>query len=176
MRFTPLDISGAWLIDIEPIADERGSFARSFCAREFADHGIASEFPQHSLSYNIRKGTVRGMHFQKAPHEEGKLVGCISGAIFDVCLDLRPGSPTYLRWYGAELSAGNRRQLYVPPGCAHGFQTLTDDAEVNYRISTFYAPEASAGVRYNDPRFGIEWPLPITLMSDRDRNLPDFTG
>ncbi|MBI1360384.1 MAG: dTDP-4-dehydrorhamnose 3,5-epimerase [Alphaproteobacteria bacterium] len=176
MRFTPLDIKGAWLIDIEPIADERGSFARTVCAREFAQHGMATNYPQHSISHNLKKGTLRGMHFQTAPHAEAKLVGCIRGAIFDVCLDLRPDSPSFLRWQGFELSAENQRQLYIPEGCAHGFQALSDDALVNYRISEFYAPDASVGYRYNDPKFAISWPLPVTMISDRDRDLPDFAG
>jgi dTDP-4-dehydrorhamnose 3,5-epimerase len=174
MRFTSLEIGGAFVIDVEAHADERGSFARSFCSREFAEHGLPEHFPQHSLSYNVRKGTLRGMHFQKAPHEEGKLVGCIRGAIFDVCLDLRRDSPTFLKWQGFELSADNRRQLYIPKGCAHGFQTLTDAAEVNYRISEFYVPDAGAGYRYNDPAFGVQWPLPVSMISDRDRDYPDF--
>lgn len=176
MHFTPLRISGAWLIDIERHTDERGSFARSYCAREFAAHGMPVDFPQHSLSYNFRKGTLRGLHYQTPPHEEGKLVGCIRGAIFDVCVDLRADSPTYRQWEGFELSADNHRQLFIPKGCAHGFQTLTDDAEVNYRISEFHAPGAGAGVRYDDPAFGIVWPLPVSVISDRDRDYPDFTG
>ena len=176
MHFSHLDIRGACLIEPELIGDSRGSFARNFCAREFAEHGLATEFPQHSISRNVLKGTVRGMHFQTAPHEEAKLVWCTRGAIFDVCLDLRPGSPTFRNWIGFELSADNGRQLYIPQGCAHGFQTLTDDAEIFYRISQYYAPEASVGVRFDDPAFGIEWPLPVTAMSDRDRNLPDFKG
>lgn len=176
MRFLPVDIHEACLIELEPVGDARGSFARNFCAREFAEHGLASEFPQHSISRNGRKGTLRGMHFQTAPHEEAKLVWCTRGAIFDVCLDLRPGSPTFKKWAGFDLSADNARQLYIPKGCAHGFQTLTDDTEIFYRISQYYAPEASAGVRFDDPAFAIKWPLPVTEMSDRDRNLPDFRG
>jgi dTDP-4-dehydrorhamnose 3,5-epimerase len=174
MRFTHLEIPQACLIEAEPMADIRGSFARTFCAREFAEQGLASDFPQHSISRNARSGTLRGMHFQSAPHEEAKLVWCTRGAVFDVCLDLRPSSPTFKKWVGFELSADNARQLYLPKGCAHGFQTLTDDAEIFYRISQYYAPEASVGVRFDDPAFGIKWPLPVTAMSDRDRNLPDF--
>jgi dTDP-4-dehydrorhamnose 3,5-epimerase len=174
MKFKPLSIHEACLIEPEPIGDSRGSFARNFCAREFAAHGLATEFVQHSLSRNALKGTLRGMHFQTAPHQEAKLVWCTKGAIFDVYLDLRPGSPTFLKWEGYELSGENGRQLYIPAGCAHGFQTLTDDAEIFYRISQFYAPEASTGVRFDDKAFGIEWPLPVTVMSDKDKAWPDF--
>ncbi len=174
MRFTPLEITGAFIVDLDPISDTRGSFARSFCAREFAEHGLASMFPQHSRSQNKVKGTLRGMHWQTAPHEEAKLVGCVRGAIFDVCLDLRRGSSSYLQWRGVELSAENRRQLYIPQGCAHGFQTLTDDAEVNYLISAEYAPESARGARFDDPAFGIKWPLPVTAISDKDRDCADY--
>ena len=176
MHFNHLAIREACLIEPELVGDVRGSFARNFCAREFAEHGLAIEYPQHSISRNAHKGTLRGMHYQTPPHEEAKLVWCTRGAIFDVCLDLRRGSPTFKKWVGFELSAENARQLYVPKGCAHGFQTLTNDAEIFYRISQYYAPEASTGVRFDDPAFGIEWPLPVTAMSDRDRNLPDFSG
>lgn len=175
MRFTPLEIKGAFIVDLEPIADERGSFARSFCAREFGELGLATQFPQHSRSQNAVKGTLRGMHWQSAPHEEAKLVSCVRGAIFDVCLDLRRDSTTYLQWRGVELSADNRRQLYIPAGCAHGFQTLTDDAEINYLISAYYTPGAGAGARFDDPAFAIAWPLPVSAMSDKDRGWPDWT-
>lgn len=174
MIFQNTRIHETCLIEPERIGDSRGSFARNFCAREFAAHGLATDFPQHSVSRNARRGTLRGMHFQTAPHEEAKLVWCTHGAIFDVCLDLRPASPTYLQWEGFELSAENGRQLYIPPGCAHGFQTLADDAEIFYRISAYYAPEASTGVRFDDKAFGIEWPLPVTVMSDKDKAWPDF--
>jgi dTDP-4-dehydrorhamnose 3,5-epimerase len=176
MRFTPLEITGAFIVDLEPISDTRGSFARSFCAREFAEHGLTGVFPQHSRSQNTVKGTLRGMHWQAAPHEEAKLVGCVRGAIFDVCLDLRRGSATYLQWRGVELSAENRRQLYVPQGCAHGFQTLSDDAEVHYLISAEYAPESARGARYDDPAFGIKWPLPVSAISERDRTCADYVA
>ena len=174
MRFTPLEITGAFVIDLEPVADARGAFARSFCARAFADHGLASVFPQHSRSYNTVKGTLRGLHWQEPPHQEAKLVGCPRGAIFDLCLDLRRNSPTYLQWRGVELSAENRRQLYIPEGCAHGFQTLTDDAEVNYLISNEYAPQAARGARYDDPAFAIQWPAPVSMISDKDAGWPDW--
>ncbi len=174
MRFSPLTIIGAWLIELEPQSDVRGSFARTFCAREFAGQGLATDYPQHSRSRNFAKGTLRGMHYQRPPLAEAKLVSCTHGAIHDVCLDLRQDSPTFLQWQGFDLSADNGRQLYIPEGCAHGFQALTDDSEVTYRISAFYDPSASAGVRYNDPRFAIRWPLPVSSISDRDRDWPDF--
>ncbi len=175
MIFTKLSIHEACLIDPEPIGDSRGSFARNFCVKEFAAHGLATEYVQHSVSRNAVKGTLRGMHFQTAPHQEAKLVWCTRGAILDICLDLRPESPTYLKWEGYELSGANGRQLYIPPGCAHGFQTLSDDSEIFYRISQFYAPDASTGVRFDDPAFGIAWPLLPTVMSDKDKSWPDFT-
>lgn len=174
MRFSQLEIEGAWLVDLEPVGDARGSFARTFCAQTFAGHGLVSEFRQHSVSRNSTKGTLRGMHFQSAPHAEAKLVSCRQGAIFDVCLDLRPSSPTFLNWCGFELNAENGRQLYLPRGCAHGFQTLSEDAEVTYRISDDYAPASAGGYRHDDPAFGIAWPLAPTVMSDKDRAWPDF--
>ncbi len=176
MRFTPLEIEGAWLVELEPVGDARGSFARTFCAEEFGRHGLVSAFRQHSVSRNSTKGTLRGMHFQAAPHEEAKLVSCRRGAIFDVCLDLRSASPTYLKWCGFELNAENGRQLYLPRGCAHGFQTLSDDAEVTYRISDDYAPASAGGYRHNDPAFAIAWPLAPTVMSEKDKGWPDFRG
>jgi dTDP-4-dehydrorhamnose 3,5-epimerase len=174
MRFHTLAIGGAWLIELEDHADDRGSFARTFCAHEFGERGLVTHFPQHSRSRNHAKGTLRGMHYQKAPYAEAKLVSCTHGAIFDVCLDLRPDSPTYLKWQGVELTPENGRQLYIPEGCAHGFQTLKNDSEVFYRISAFHDPSAASGVRYNDSRFGIAWPLPVSVISGRDRDYPDF--
>lgn len=174
MRFSSLAIAGAWLVEIEPHGDIRGSFARTFCAREFAEHGLATNYPQHSRSRNFARGTLRGMHYQRSPHAEAKLVSCTRGAIFDVCLDLRRDSPTFLHWQGLDLSDENGRQFYIPEGCAHGFQALTDDSEVTYRISEYYEQSASAGVRYDDPRFAIRWPLPVASISDRDRDWPDF--
>jgi dTDP-4-dehydrorhamnose 3,5-epimerase len=176
MRFEAIGLDGAWLIHPEPVQDERGFFARMFCANEFAAHCLETTFPQHSVSHSSRKGTVRGMHFQTAPHEEVKLVRCVAGAIFDVIIDLRPGSPTFRRWQGFELTADNGLQLYIPKGFAHGFQTLTDDARINYLISEIYAPAAASGVRHDDPAFGIKWPLPVTTISDKDLRWPDFTG
>jgi dTDP-4-dehydrorhamnose 3,5-epimerase len=170
MRFIATTFSEAWLLEPEPIRDERGYFARTFCMREFAKRGLETTFVQHSRSYSAKKGTLRGMHFQTPPHTEVKVVSCVSGAIYDVIVDLRPNSPTYSTWQGFELSAENGRQLYVPAGFAHGFQTLTDGALLNYLISAFYEPTASTGVSYDDPRIGIRWPLPVTVISERDRS------
>lgn len=174
MLFTKTDLDGAWLIDPDPFRDARGWFARTFCEREFAEHGLETRFAQHSTSQNALKGTLRGMHFNRAPHAEAKLVRCLRGAIYDVIIDLRPGSPTYKRWIGAELTAENLRQIYIPRGFAHGFQTLTDACEIGYMISDFYVPEAATGVRHDDPAFAIEWPLPVTILSDKDKAWPDF--
>lgn len=175
MRFTPLTIPGAFVIDLEPITDARGSFARSFCANEFAAHGLRTTFPQHSRSQNLKKGTLRGMHWQEPPHAEAKVVTCVRGGVYDVCLDLRRDSPAYLKWHGVELTAENRSQLYIPEGCAHGFQALTDNAEISYLISAFWTPEAGRGARFDDPAFGIAWPLPVTEMSDKDRGWAAWT-
>jgi dTDP-4-dehydrorhamnose 3,5-epimerase len=176
MIFREAALSGAWLIDIEPAQDERGFFARTWCEREFAAHGLEAGIVQESVSHNIRRGTLRGLHFQRAPHEETKIVRCVRGAIFDVIVDLRPESPTYQRWEGIELTAENRRALLVPQGCAHGFQTLADDTEVFYQISNFFAPQAGAGYRYDDQAFAIAWPVPVTVISDRDLRWPRFDG
>jgi dTDP-4-dehydrorhamnose 3,5-epimerase len=175
VRFVPAGLEGAYLLEPEPFADERGSFARVWCRDELAEHGLTAELAQCSVSRNTHAGTLRGMHFQRAPHEEAKLVRCIRGAIFDVIVDLRAGSPTLGRWAGFRLDPENGAALYVPEGFAHGFQTLTDDAEVLYMISHRYVPEASTGVRWDDPAFGIEWPnAPERTISERDRAWPDF--
>jgi dTDP-4-dehydrorhamnose 3,5-epimerase len=174
MRFTETKVAGAFLIEPEPIADERGFFARTWCREEFADHGLTPELAQANLSFNHRKGTLRGLHYQADPHAEAKLVRVTRGAIWDLALDLRRDSPTYLAWFGAELSDANRHMLYVPEGCAHGFLTLTDDAEVAYQMSAPYAPEAARGVRFDDPAFGIEWPGKVVVINERDRTYPDF--
>lgn len=174
MRFIPTPLAGVWTVELEPVGDARGSFARSFCAREFAEHGLVTEFPQHSRSLNKAKGTLRGLHLQRPPHGETKLVSCIRGAIYDVCVDLRPDSPTYRHWHGVELSETNGAQFYLPKGCAHGFQTLTDNAEVNYLISAFYEPPAGAGWRYDDPAFSVTWPLPVASISEKDLAWPAF--
>jgi dTDP-4-dehydrorhamnose 3,5-epimerase len=176
MLFTKTELEGAWLIEPEPVRDPRGWFARTFCEREFASQGLETRFVQHSTSQNAERGTLRGMHFQTGAHAEVKLVRCLKGAILDVIIDLNPGSPTYRQWRGYELSALNMRQLYVPKGFAHGFQTLEDNCEVGYLISEFYAPAASSGVRWNDPAFGIAWPMAPTVLSDKDKGWPDFAG
>ena len=174
MRFDETSLHGAWLIEPEPARDHRGFLARTFCAREFADRGLTTRFVQNSTSQSVAKGTRRGMHFQRAPHREAKVVSCLKGAIWDVIIDLRPESPTYRQWQGFELTAENCRQLYIPEDFAHGFQTLCDDTEVGYLISAFYEPLAAQGVRHDDPAFAIEWPLPLGVISDRDRTWPDF--
>lgn len=172
MRFVETELSGAWIVEPEPVGDGRGSFMRTFCENEFTAAGLETRFVQHSQSHSAQKGTLRGMHFQLRPHGEVKLVSCIRGAICDVIIDMRPSSPTRHRWIAVELSPENRRQLYVPVGFAHGFQTLTDDAVVSYLISQFYVPQASVGVRFDDPAFAINWPLAPGVMSERDRAWP----
>jgi dTDP-4-dehydrorhamnose 3,5-epimerase len=174
MIITSTRLADARVIDIEPKPDERGFFARSWCRRELAAHGIDVDIAQESISYNRLSGTLRGLHFQLPPHEEAKIVRCTRGAIFDVIVDLRPRSPTYRQWEGFHLNAENRRALYVPKGFAHGFQTLADDTELFYQISAFHAPGAATGLRYNDPAFAIVWPLPVSVISERDRTVPDF--
>lgn len=172
MRFIETDISGAWLIMPTFHQDDRGRFARTWCATEFAEHGLDFNPVQMNLGYNILKGTTRGMHLQDAPALEAKLVRCTKGMIFDVVLDLRPDSPTYGKWYGTVLSDDNASSLFLPEGCAHGYQTLVDGTEMSYMASASYTPRAARGVRYDDPVFGIEWPLTATVMSDQDRNWP----
>ena len=174
MIFTETPLSGAYLIDVEPHRDERGLFARSWCEKEFRDHGLNTRLVQCSISFSDCKGTLRGMHFQLPPHEETKLVRCTAGSIFDVIIDLRPKSPTYCQHFAVELSATNHRMLYVPRGFAHGLQTLEDRSEVFYQMSQEYVSEASRGVRWDDPAFAIEWPLDVTVISPRDRQFPDF--
>lgn len=176
VKFQETTIPGAFVIDIEPIADERGFFARAWCAREFEAHGLNPRLVQANVSYNRRRKTLRGMHLQRAPDEEAKLVRCTRGALYDVILDLRPDSPAFGRWVAYELSADNRRMLYIPEGCAHGFQTLADDTEVFYQHSAFYAPESATGVAWNDPAFGIEWPFPDDpILSPKDAAWPPFS-
>ncbi len=174
MIFTRLKLPGAVLIELDPKKDERGFFARTFCTEEFAAAGLSPKVLQCSVSFNKYKGTLRGMHYQKAPFEEAKLVRCTAGAIFDVIIDLRPGSPTFKQYYSVVLSAENRTSLYVPEGLAHGFQTLRDDTEVFYQMSQRYSPESAAGVRWDDPAFGIEWPADERIITDRDRTYPDY--
>jgi dTDP-4-dehydrorhamnose 3,5-epimerase len=172
MRFTETDVVEARVIDPTPQKDDRGRFMRAWCAKEFADNGIEFAPVQANMGLSVRRGTVRGMHFQEAPALEAKLVRCTRGAIFDVVLDLRPESPTYCKWYGAELSAENGRMLYVPEHCAHGYQTLEESTEMYYMASEFYNPSAARGVRFDDPAFGIQWPLAVTAISEQDRNWP----
>jgi dTDP-4-dehydrorhamnose 3,5-epimerase len=174
MIFRDTGIGGAWVIEPERLEDERGFFARTWDTEEFADRGLSPDVAQCSISYNRVRGTLRGLHYQVAPHEEAKLVRCTAGAIFDVVVDLRPDSSTFRGWFGVELSAENRLALYVPEGCAHGFLTLDDECEVHYQISQLYVPEAASGVRWDDPAFGITWPGEVVVMNERDRSYPDF--
>lgn len=174
MRSTPLKIPGAFVVEPEPIEDDRGFFALMWSTEEAARLGLNPRLEQASLSFNRIKGTVRGMHFQAAPHAEAKLVRCQAGSIFDVVLDLRRDSPAYLRWDAATISAEDRRMVYIPEGCAHGFQTLTDGAEVFYLLSEGFAPASARGARWDDPAFAIRWPGPATCISDRDRAFPDW--
>jgi len=173
--FTETALKGAFLIDPERVEDERGVFSRTWCQREFEAHGLNFMVVQCNLSYNKKKGTLRGMHYQAAPCEEAKLVRCTMGAIYDAIIDLRPTSPTFTQHVAVVLTAHNRRMLYIPEGFAHGFQTLEDHTEVFYQMSEFYAPEHAKGVRWNDPTFGIPWPADDRIISERDQNYPDFT-
>ncbi len=172
MRFIGTRLADVYVVEMEPHEDERGFFARTFCAREFGEHGLARNFVQCSVSLNRIQGTLRGLHYQRPPACEAKLVRCTAGAVFDVIVDLRGGSPTHRQHLGVELTAKNRRAIYVPEMFAHGFQTLEPDTEVFYQISEYYTPEASAGLRYNDPQLGIHWPLPVTVVSEKDATWP----
>jgi len=174
MIFRETRLTGVFEIHIEPIPDERGFFARSWCRKEFIEHGLNPELVQCNLSMNRRKGTLRGIHFQSAPHQEAKLVRCTRGSIFDVAVDLRPQSATYMQWIGAELTAENRVAFFVPEGCGHGFLTLEDNTEVIYQMSGYYHPEAAQGIRWDDPAFQIAWPAPVEVISERDCNHPEF--
>jgi dTDP-4-dehydrorhamnose 3,5-epimerase len=174
MRFMETGIEGAWVIDPSPHQDDRGRFLRAWCAREFAEHAINFLPVQANLGFSKTRGTVRGMHFQEAPAIEAKLIRCNRGAIFDVVLDLRPGSPSYGEWYGVELSAENCRMLYVPENCGHGYQTLEDCTEMYYMTSGFYTSSAVRGVRFDDPEFGIRWPFDATVVSEQDSSWPLF--
>jgi dTDP-4-dehydrorhamnose 3,5-epimerase len=174
VKFIETPLPGAWLIELEPIADDRGWFARTFCTEEFAARGLDPAVVQCNASFNSRSGTLRGMHYQAEPHGEAKLVRCTRGAIFDALVDLRPESPAFCRWTGCALTATNGRMLYAPAGTAHGFVTLADDSEVLYQMSHRYVPDAARGVRFDDPAFGIEWPVAPAVVSERDRSYPDF--
>jgi dTDP-4-dehydrorhamnose 3,5-epimerase len=172
MIFTETKLKGAFIIELEERKDVRGGFARTFCAREFEAHGLTANIAQANLSYNHKAGTLRGMHYQVPPAAETKLVRCTRGRIYDVIVDLRPASATYLQHFGIELSEDNRRALYVPELFAHGYQTLTDGAEAVYQVSEFYTPGHERGLRYSDPALAIRWPLPVTVISDKDANWP----
>lgn len=174
MIFRELTLPGVVEVKMEPNRDERGFFARSWCEKEFVQHGLNPRIVQCNVSFNTRKGTLRGMHYQATPFGEAKLVRCTAGAIYDVVVDLRPQSATFKRWCAVELSAENRDMLYIPEGVAHGFLTLADNTEISYQMSEYYHPDLSRGVRWNDPAFGIDWRFPVAVISERDRTYPDF--
>ena len=174
MIFTETRLQGAFLVDLEPRGDERGFFARAWCRNEFEARGLNVDLVQANVSFSRDRGTLRGLHFQREPHAETKLVRCTRGAIYDVIVDLRPQSATYGEWIGVELTSDNHRMLYVPENFAHGFITLTDDVEVMYQVTAFYAPAAEGGLRYDDPALGIVWPEEVRVISDKDRSWPDF--
>lgn len=176
MQFHKTTLYDVRLIHLELARDSRGFFARTFCVDEFTAQGLETNFVQHSISFSTRKGTLRGMHYQREPHSEVKVVRCLKGAVWDVVIDIRLDSPSYRRWEGFELSSANGHQLYIPKGFAHGFQTLSDDVEVSYLISQSYAPEAARGIRYDDPAFSIRWPLSVTEISEKDLSWPNFIG
>ena len=176
IKFQETLLKGAFVVIPERIGDERGFFARTFCRLEFEAHGLNTNFVQCNISFSKRKGTLRGLHYQIAPHAEAKLVRCTAGAIYDVIIDLRAGSPTFKQWFASELTAENRRQLYVPEGFAHGFQTLEDNTEVFYQHSAFYSPDHQRGLRFDDPAFKMIWPLGIVSISERDRSHDPVDG
>jgi len=176
MEFTETKLNGAFLIGLDRIEDDRGFFARGWCRDEFAAHGLTPDMVQLNVGFSHKKGTLRGLHFQDPPHQEAKLVRCTHGAIFDVVVDLRTGSPTRRQWFGAELTAENALMLYAPEGCAHGYLTLADDTETYYLTSVHYVASAARGVRYNEPAFAISWPIPIEVISDADENWPDYVA
>jgi dTDP-4-dehydrorhamnose 3,5-epimerase len=176
MIFTATRLAGVYIIELELVEDERGFFARSWCQREFQEHHLNANLVQCNISFNRVKGTLRGMHYQIAPHEEAKVVRCTMGAIYDVVVDLRPRSSTFKKWLAVELTAAHHKMLHIPEGLAHGFQSLADNSEVLYLMSEFYHPECARGVRWNDPAFGIRWPLDTLVISARDQQYPDFTA
>jgi dTDP-4-dehydrorhamnose 3,5-epimerase len=176
MRFTETSVMGGYIVEPQPRSDERGFFARLWCQQEFAERGLTAAFVQCNDSFSRDRGTLRGLHYQAPPYQEVKLVRCVKGSVFDVMVDLRPDSATYLRWFGLELSAENRTMLYVPEGCAHGYLTLEENSEVVYPVSQFYHPEVERGVRWNDLTFGIDWPEPgVRAVSAKDQAWPDYT-
>ena len=174
MIFTETELQGVYLVDAERREDRRGFFSRLWCQRELVEHGLDARVAQVNAGFTLRKGGLRGLHFQLPPRQEVRIVRCTMGALFDVILDLRPMSPTHKQWVGVELTAENRRMMYAPEGCAHGYQTLTDNTELCYQTSNLYAPELARGVRYDDPAFGITWPLPVTSVSEADKSWPDY--
>lgn len=176
MKFTETPLAGAYVIELEPHGDERGYFARTWCRAEFETRGLNPRLEQCSTSFNRRRGTLRGLHYQAAPYEEAKLVRCARGSLYDLIVDLRPRSESFKKWFAVELSAKNLRMLYIPEGFAHGFQTLEDETEVLYQISQVYQPEYARGVRWDDPLFDFRWPIAERVMSERDQSFPDFTG
>jgi dTDP-4-dehydrorhamnose 3,5-epimerase len=174
MKFTETKLKGAFVVEIEKLTDDRGFFARSWCQKEFEAHGLISRVVQSNVSFNRKKGTLRGMHYQIAPFQESKLIRCTRGAIYDVIIDLRPDSFTYKQWIGVELTANNFTLFFVPEDFAHGFITLMDDTEITYQVSQFYTPGSEKGIRFNDPAFNIQWPLDVSVISDKDCGWPDF--
>lgn len=174
MKFTETPLKGAFVIELEKREDERGFFARTFCQQEFAPYNLKSNIKQANASRSVKKGTLRGMHYQLPPHAETKLVSCARGALYDVTIDLRPDSPTYKQWFGIELTQDNGKMLYVPERFAHGFLTLTDNTEAMYLVTEFYTPEAERGIRYNDPQFAIDWPISVESVSEKDAAHPDY--
>ena len=174
MKFTKLEIRDAFLVELNKLGDHRGFFARLWCQEEFEEHGLVPNVVQANISFSKIKGTLRGMHYQEEPHAETKFIRCAKGAIYDVIIDIKPDSPTFMQWVSVELTAENYKMLYVPKGYAHGFQSLEPDSEVTYLVSEFYTPQAEGGIRYNDPAFGLDWPLPVAEISDKDRSWADF--
>ncbi len=172
MKFTETKLKGAYVIEVEPIEDERGFFARSWCQKEFAEHGLNPNLVQCNISFNLKQGTLRGMHYQAQPHEEAKLIRCTKGAIYQVVIDIRPDSVTFKQWVAVELTAENRKMLYVSKGMASGFQTLVDDTEVFYQMAEFYNPESAKGIKWNDPTLGVQWPKEALVVSANDRDHP----
>jgi len=174
MKFAELNINGAFVVELEPIHDHRGYFSRVYCRQEFRNHGLSDMISQCSVAHNIAVGTLRGLHYQLPPKQEVKIVRCIRGAVYDVIVDLRPSSPTYCQWHGCELSAENGSALYIPEGLAHGYLTLEDETTLYYQMSQFYDDALNRGVRYDDPAFDIQWPMPPSIISDKDRGYPDY--
>ena len=176
MKFTETKLKGAFVVEIEKLTDDRGFLARSWCEKEFEAQGLTARVVQANVSFNRKKATLRGMHYQIDPYQESKLIRCTRGAIYDVIIDLRPASPTYKQWTGVELTADNYRLFFVPEDFAHGFITLMDNTEITYQVSQFYTPGSEKGIRFNDPTFNIQWPLEVSVISDKDRTWPDFEG